>query len=139
MAINDCNFTLDDREPSSIPKLRSGESIEEAVRAMAEINAEAILFNCCQPEIIQQALAIAKSGAEQIKLGAYANAFPPQPKNATANEQLNELRNELDPQAYLQWAKQWQQSGATLLGGCCGIGPEHIRTLAESFQTSASK
>lgn len=136
-------FTLDDREPTSLPKLRSGESIEEAVSAMAEINAEAILFNCCQPEIIQQALAVAqsslqKSGAEQIKLGAYANAFPPQPKNATANEQLNELRNELDPQAYLQWAKQWQQSGATLLGGCCGIGPEHISALADSFQSSTA-
>jgi len=135
------SFTLEDAETTLIPSLRSGEHVADAVNAMAELGVDAILFNCCQPEIIDKALQIARArlqklGATQIKLGAYANAFPPQPKNATANEGLDELRNDLDPQAYLQWAKLWQKSGASLIGGCCGIGPEHINALYQHFTRS---
>eukprot|EP01034_Spumella_vulgaris_P027183 gene27183-33869_t len=34
---------------------------------------------------------------------------------------------------YLQWAADWQKRGASHLGGCCGIGPEHIAVLAEQL------
>ena len=30
---------------------------------------------------------------------------------------------------YLGYAKQWVEQGARIIGGCCGIGPEHIRVL----------
>jgi homocysteine S-methyltransferase len=30
-------------------------------------------------------------------------------------------------------ARQWRNQGATLIGGCCGIGPDHIRALAKAF------
>ncbi|EPJ8663587.1 homocysteine S-methyltransferase family protein, partial [Acinetobacter baumannii] len=36
--------------------------------------------------------------------------------------------------AYLGFAKQWQQAGASLVGGCCGIGPEHIAELSQFFK-----
>ena len=60
---------------------------------------------------------------------------PPQPEEATANDGLDELRSDLDPPAYLQWAQRWNKAGATLIGGCCGIGPEHIAVLAQAFGT----
>ena len=49
---------------------------------MAALNVEAILFNYCQPDVIEQALDVAQSilqekEAAYIELGAYANAFPP--------------------------------------------------------------
>jgi S-methylmethionine-dependent homocysteine/selenocysteine methylase len=31
------------------------------------------------------------------------------------------------------YARKWRAQGATILGGCCGIGPEHIRALKEAF------
>jgi S-methylmethionine-dependent homocysteine/selenocysteine methylase len=68
-----------------------------------------------------------------IAIGAYANAFPPQPKDATANDGLDELREDLDPPGYLSWAQDWRQRGASLLGGCCGIGPEHIAELKRNL------
>jgi len=136
-------FTLEDSEPSLIPTLRSGETVEDAINAMVKLGVDAILFNCCQPEIIRQALKVANARLQeldstQIKLGAYANAFPPQSSNATANEGLNELRKDLDPQAYLGWAQQWTQSGASIIGGCCGIGPEHIQKLDRHFTRSST-
>ena len=69
----------------------------------------------------------------KIHIGAYANAFPPQPKEATANDGLDPLREDLDPPGYLQWAADWQKRGASHLGGCCGIGPEHIAVLAQKL------
>ncbi|WGY44761.1 homocysteine S-methyltransferase family protein [Vibrio sp. ABG19] len=132
------SFTLEDSEPTDVPRLRSGELVEDAINAMLALNVSAILFNCCQPEVIQEALTIAKrcldtAGAQQVQLGAYANAFPPQPKDATANDGLDELRADLTPPAYLLWAEKWQQQGASLIGGCCGIGPEHIAALHQHF------
>ncbi len=31
-------------------------------------------------------------------------------------------------------AQDWQKQGATIFGGCCGIGPKHIAALAEEFK-----
>ena len=137
------SFTLEDSEHLDVPRLRSGETVEEAVATLAELNIESILFNCCQPEVIEQALEVARSvleqkDAKQIKLGAYANAFPPQPKDATANDGLDEVRDDLTPPAYLVWAKKWQTQGASLIGGCCGIGPEHINELSQYFTEAAT-
>ncbi|WP_217494984.1 homocysteine S-methyltransferase family protein [Marinomonas sp. FW-1] len=129
------SFTLEDAEVTDQPRLRSGETVKEAVAAMAKAGVNGILFNCCQPEIIADAIQISKDVLskinDQIQLGAYANAFPPQPKNATANDGLDELRKDLSPDSYLVWAQRWKEQGATLIGGCCGIGPEHIKALSE--------
>jgi len=129
------SFTLEDSEPTTEPLLRSGETVVEAVKAMQAIGVSAILFNCSQPEIIGEAIQVtqktlASLNASSIQIGAYANAFPPQPKNATANDGLDELRADLTPPTYLAWVKQWQKDGATLIGGCCGIGPEHIAAIS---------
>jgi len=131
-------FTLEDSMDIDVPRLRSGETVEEAVATMAALDVEAILFNCCQPDVIEQALDVAQTvlqakQAQHIELGAYANAFPPQPKNAAANDTLNEVRDDLTPPAYLHWAQKWQAQGASLIGGCCGIGPEHIQELSQHF------
>lgn len=131
------SFTLEDEDVDGVPRLRSGETVADAVQAVAKMNIAALLFNCSQPEVIGAAVDVAKSvinrlGAD-IAIGVYANAFPPQPKEATANDGLDELREDLDPLGYLEWAKDWQQRGASMIGGCCGIGPEHIAALKQSL------
>lgn len=133
------SFTLQDEEPTNTPCLRSGESVQSAVEKMVDLGVQAILFNCCQPEVIDQALSVTQStlqrlNATQIRTGAYANAFQPQPKNATANDGLDELREDLNPQEYLQRAQKWVKSGATIIGGCCGIGLEYINVLAKNLK-----
>ncbi|MFM5163507.1 homocysteine S-methyltransferase family protein [Aeromonas rivipollensis] len=133
------SFTLEDEAPGIEPRLRSGERVADAVTALASAGVSAILFNCCQPEVIEGALKVASArlqalGRTDIRLGAYANAFPPQPKEATANDGLDEIRADLGPQDYLGWAERWRGVGANLIGGCCGIGPEHIQALASRLR-----
>lgn len=132
------SFTLTDEHPTPEPQLRSGESVKNAVEKMIEIGVSAILFNCCQPEVIEQALIVTKEtlqahNASYIQTGAYANAFAPQPEDATANDGLDEVRKDLDPNAYLAWAKKWVAQGATIVGGCCGIGKDYIEVLAKNL------
>ncbi|MDH2997472.1 homocysteine methyltransferase [Pasteurellaceae bacterium LFhippo2] len=132
------SFTLQDEEPTTEPRLRSGETVADAAEAMIKLGAEAMLFNCCQPEVIEQAIQVTQSVIEKhnakMRIGAYANAFPPQPKDATANDGLDEIRDDLNPEQYLAWAQRWVNAGATIVGGCCGIGPEHIKALADHFK-----
>ncbi len=132
------SFTLQDEALENQPCIRSGETVLAAVQAMAELDIQAILFNCCQPEVIAAALQVttqtlADINATHIHTGAYANAFPPQSKDATANDGLDVLRTDLTPPAYLQWAQTWQRLGADIIGGCCGIGPKHIAELSRYF------
>lgn len=135
------SFTLDDTDRTAPARLRSKESVQEAVVTMIEQNVDAILFNCCQPEVIHQAIIEAKrvliehDKLQTIRLGGYANAFSvAQSESATANEGLDEIRSDLDPQSYLHFAQQWQADGASIIGGCCGIGPEHIAALAKALR-----
>jgi len=129
------SFTLRDEDVDEVPRLRSGEPVAEAARAAAELGVEVLLFNCSQPEVIGAAIDAARdtfaSLGVNVAIGAYANAFPPQPQEATANDGLDPLREDLDPPGYLRWVADWRARGASHLGGCCGIGPEHIAVLAQ--------
>jgi S-methylmethionine-dependent homocysteine/selenocysteine methylase len=52
---------------------------------------------------------------------------------ANANVDLNDIRSDLTPADYLVWVNDWIGRGARMVGGCCGIGPEHIRAIRESI------
>lgn len=129
-------FTLDDEPPAGTATLRSGETVSDAVRAALALGAQAVLFNCSQPEVMEAAVIAAREvlGGLDVALGVYANAFPPQPKKATANAVILDIRSDLDPQSYIGWAQRWVDQGATMVGGCCGISPEHIGALSRTFR-----
>ena len=137
------SFTLrdDDKARSLEPRLRSGQSVVDAVAAAARLGAEAVLFNCSQPEVMGAAVSIARQRtfvsanpeSKNLRIGVYANAFALLPKEAQANADLNEIRSDLTPECYLAWVKDWIDRGADIVGGCCGIGPEHIRAIRESI------
>ncbi len=129
------SFTLLDGEESQdkTPRLRSGEKVTNAVNSVMNLGVSAILFNCSQPEVMAPAIVTAIQELERLNvdmpIGAYANAFPSQQKDAQANSTLLEIRQNLDPAGYLSFVETWCHLGATIIGGCCGIGPEHIDAL----------
>lgn len=117
------------------PCLRSGETVADATRRICDnMNVKALLFNCNRPEVmdraIQEAKAVLDKHDRQIDIGVYANAFEPSSDDYAANENISSIRTDLDIQTYATTARQWVNSGATIVGGCCGIGVEHIRALA---------
>lgn len=126
------SFTLEDAAATDEPTLRSGESVAEAARLAQEVGAAALLFNCSQPEVMEAALRVARAQLGEdsmIRIGVYANAFPPMAADAEANSGLSPIRADLTPEGYARFAAAWHAAGASILGGCCGIGPEHIAAL----------
>jgi len=123
------SYTLADVPPAT---LRSGETVADAARAAADVGAEAVLFNCCQVETVLPALRAARAVVPSaIAVGGYANRFTAgHDDNGEANAQIAAYRADVGPDAYAGFANQWIDAGATLIGGCCGIGPEHIARLA---------
>ncbi len=137
IAADDLNSSAEPNRAVSTPTLRSGESVAEAVQAMMALNVDALLFNCSQPEVMNAALQTAKElidkAAHPMQLGVYANAFVSKQVHKQANAQLRDMREDTTPEHYLTWAGLWQASGANIIGGCCGIGVEHIERLAQQL------
>ncbi|MEZ9630922.1 homocysteine S-methyltransferase family protein [Vibrio breoganii] len=126
-------FTLQD-DVSDIPRLRSGETVKEATLKLCKFGADGIFFNCSIPEVMEQAIAEAKAIIDEqgidVAIGVFANSFTPIGATHEANDTIQSMR-ELSPEDYLEFAKQWHRAGATIIGGCCGIYPSHIKALAE--------
>jgi len=125
-------YTLRDDVITDDPMLRSGESVEDAVRLAVTLGAKAVLFNCSLPEVMEAAITVARHVIAQtgsdISVGVYANAFTPEDEGA-ANKVLSSIRDDMDPENYAGWVDRWIDAGATLVGGCCGINAPHIAAL----------
>ncbi|MEZ4712782.1 MAG: homocysteine S-methyltransferase family protein [Caldilineaceae bacterium] len=113
--------------------LRSGETIGQAVHALADLPVSGFLVNCCAPESITNAMQELKAtGANYV--GGYANTFQPVPTDWRLDgdgetDGLLGLRDDLTPAQYCVHAAHWLQAGATVIGGCCGTRPAHIAQL----------
>ncbi len=122
-------FTVDDGDSRL---LRSGEPLREAVDAAVAKGAEAVLVNCSTPEATTQALE--QLTAKSVVFGAYANgctgigALSP-----TVSVDVLHSRTDVTPEAYTTFCRHWLDAGATIVGGCCEVGPEHIRHLADAL------
>lgn len=132
------SFTLQDNlDEFGNALLRSGESVNVAVNAALRVSAGAVLFNCSRPEVMATAVNTARAAltaqGSALDIGVYANAFEPSDNKRGANEGLSKMRQDTDPAGYLDFAKDWVAQGATMVGGCCGIGPEHIAALKQAF------
>ena len=117
--------------------LRSGESPGEAVAVLEGVPVEAFLFNCCVPEAVSAALPALRTATAR-PVGAYANALTGFRSDYEIGSQVGEggetpARADLGPTAYARFAEAWRAMGADILGGCCGIGPDHIAELRRSL------
>ena len=113
--------------------LRSGELLSDALDAIDAFEPLAVVINCSKPEAVSQAIPILKES--RFAFGAYANGF-------TAIDALEpggvvdvlEARHDLEPEQYAKFAAEWLDAGATVIGGCCEVGPDHIKALSTLLQ-----
>ena len=115
--------------------LRSGETIQQAWEAVADLRPEAILVNCCTPESVMAAIPhLARTGAAIF--GGYANGFSCIPEGWTIQKggiQGLGKRYDLTPEAYVELAQLWLEAGARVAGGCCEVGPRYIAEMHEKL------
>ena len=128
----------------------AGESIQDAVNCLLEMRCthlKAILVNCSSPKAVTAALRhlTAMQLPHSIRLGAYANGF-----TTTTSEWLSGSADSgclpradeepvppiLSEKEYAQHCKDWYHLGATLIGGCCGIGPSHMQVVRDTLRSA---
>ena len=112
-------------------KLRSGEPLSEAIEELRDHpGLEAILINCTRPEAVDQAMPVL--AASGVTFVAYANGFTHIAEAFVPGATVEALqtRTDLGPEAYADFAMGWVEAGASIVGGCCEVGPAHIAELA---------
>lgn len=96
--------------------LSSGESFRDAAVLSKELGADYVGINCTSPELVTGLLESAKGYGPFV---VYPNA------GRTWNEKLKRLEGSAVKLSD-QHIQQWANCGATIIGGCCGIGPKEI-------------
>ena len=118
---------------ADLQRLRSGESVTDAVLAAQAMGAEMVAFNCSQPEVMESAVIEAVSAVD-LPIGVYANVFEVG-DHESANIAIHEMRLEVTPVVYVDFAERWVAAGASMVGGCCGVGPAHVSALSARWPT----
>lgn len=115
--------------------LRSGETVEEGAAAAKEAGATAVAINCSWPEAVAQALPVLK--ATGLAFGGWANAFTKADDLGIGGTvDVLKTRTDLDPTRYADHIMGWVDEGATLVGGCCEVGPAHIEEIAKRLSAA---
>lgn len=115
-------------------RLRSGEPVNDVLGVIDTFKPEAVLVNCTAPEVITDSLRVLRDHG--VTLGAYGNGFTriaEDYKTSTATVSQLQARQDMTPARYADIAEEWVALGATLIGGCCEIGPAHIAELKARF------
>ena len=117
------SFILDDANPK---QLLDKTSISELIPLVNNSHIKAFLFNCCQPKTVTEGLDELTNLT--VEYGAYANAFKSL-NNIFNHGDFREISNDINIEYYINSVKDWLSKGATIVGGCCGIGPDYIHEI----------
>lgn len=121
---------------------------------------QALLVNCCSPQAVAAALPRLRAAVPAgLRVGGYANGFATTTSEwlagssgsggeadeagAAGGEDLAAFtsppREEYDdqglilPEAYARHTLAWRSAGASIVGGCCGVGPAHIARMRQEL------
>lgn len=110
-----------DLDDSGDPKLLYGSSLVEGIKALERYEIPAITIMHTEVEYIPACLEIVKDTWNK-PYGVYAHSG----KFVQPNWIFNDV---ISPGDYASAASTWLEQGIQILGGCCGVGLEHIRVL----------
>ena len=123
-----CKMREDDAE---VVLLRSkGETFAQALEILLPLGSALVSVMHSRIEDTVPALRVV-----QDRWNGPIGAYPESGKFVMPNWQFDQV---VSPEALLDQARQWVQMGVQLIGGCCGIGPEHIRVLKEGLPARLS-
>lgn len=112
--------------------LRSGESIKTAFDALSDLDITGFMFNCAFPEAIEAALYELRPLTDK-PLGCYPNRTNKIDSDWTLDNEISlGKRSDIDEQYFVAWSRRCIDAGATMVGGCCSIGPTYIKALSDA-------
>jgi homocysteine S-methyltransferase len=104
------------------------QELGEAIDTIMDTAGSALLVMHSTVDTTLPALQLMQSHYDGLR-GAYPNAgYWLRPEWAFVDQ--------ISPQNYLDRARKWLDTGARIVGGCCGIGPDHIAALSKGLRHS---
>lgn len=121
-----CQFAVDE-----IGRTLDGVKIKDAFQRLVELGADVVGFNCrTGPNgILKQVDQLLSDNGELFanKLSVYPNAGIPDYVDG-------KYEYSATPEYFATMAKQFANRGVSLIGGCCGTTPAHIKSMADAMQ-----
>jgi homocysteine S-methyltransferase len=132
------SWTLQGSRSNTLP---SGESIEQVFNELKNVEPDAYLLNCCGANFVTDGIKTLKNLTDK-PIGGYANSSLVESINNTtlvdSDPRISQQNNStpLNEWEYANETYKWIENGASIIGGCCGTSPNHIKELnkiAERF------
>ena len=107
-------------------QLRDGGRLAEAIEmAAANDSVDAVCIMHTDIRLIEPCLEFTAQRWTG-PLGAYGHA-------SAVVDGVHTHDDVISPADYAAKVPRWRRAGATMIGGCCGIGPDHLRLVAEAL------
>jgi homocysteine S-methyltransferase len=107
--------------------LLSGETLERFVETISQYQVDAIGMNCSEgPKLMLESLERLRE-LTTLPLSVQPNAGLPQ---SIGGRNLYMT----SPEYMAEYAKRFIQTGASIVGGCCGTNPSHIKAIRRAVQ-----
>lgn len=102
-----------------------GDFFGRAARQFEKLGVGAMLINCLPADHVPGMLPWLRDFTD-LPLGVYPNLGRYLDPGWKTDERVG-------PAEYARLALQWREEGAQIIGGCCGVSPEHIAPLGQSL------
>jgi S-methylmethionine-dependent homocysteine/selenocysteine methylase/SAM-dependent methyltransferase len=103
-----------------------GDLFGRAARRFEEMGVGALLINCLPVDHVPGMISWLRDFTN-LPLGVYPNL-------GHMSGSRWRFDDEIDPGAYARLAREWRDEGAQIIGGCCGVTPDHIAAVVEAVR-----
>ncbi len=110
--------------------INDGTPIKECATLLEDYtNLFAIGVNCTAPQHISGLVKELKANASSKHIVAYPNS------GEVFQAKTKTWLGLADPDAFASMSKEWITLGVDIMGGCCRIGPEHIKSMKDNLDS----
>ncbi|MBS1678314.1 MAG: homocysteine S-methyltransferase family protein [Actinobacteria bacterium] len=103
-----------------------GDAFGRSAHAFEELGVAALLINCVPPDHIDGMVPFLRDFTD-LPLGVYPNL-------GYLTDAGWQFDASVDPADYAALARRWRHEGAQIIGGCCGVRPEHIEATRAALE-----
>jgi S-methylmethionine-dependent homocysteine/selenocysteine methylase len=149
--IEDCVTAVDACATAGLPVLlgvrhgtidgtmQYGDSFADLASALDGHKVDAVLLMCTRPDPVSACLPKLRDAFDG-PIGCYSNVgyYTRNPQfGATPSEAWHTIDTSgCLPERYAEYAREWREMGAQIIGGCCAAGPEHIEAIRDVVKGS---
>ena len=109
-------------------RISDGTPLEECAALFNNCGAViAVGVNCTPPRMISSLIGRARRGAPDKRIVVYPNS------GQTYDGERRVWVGDAEPMQFGPLAREWLRGGASLIGGCCRTGPQHVRAIRDAL------